>query len=428
MRIDTPGYLHFLLALAMLGAWYLFSWSGLEYSDLVYYWYRMDWLAFWVVAGPVLAILSLPLWGLYREYRAWKVLCQPFEIDSDPFIDLDLEAEALGDIVFRGGFTIRHAAIFVSKTGVIVRKASYPKLFPTFEITWDQISNIYFVKLYRQQKHGTDARGVARVTLNFARDFVLVLPWRKRFNRFVPETIGFERESMLPKVERVPQAFDTTPAHEELFRCFDAMGELLSAAGEEYWSRQVKKADVWIKRGDFDGVLRFLAALERNLDVTVKGDTREQLDELLGSSRRMVRLLEQRHAVSTLQRLRRWWTALDGVPFFKDHPGLVAAILSVVVFYLSINGLMALRPADNEGYVYWSGTVRYLVMAGDSGSVDLPPGRGVYEVQLQTGIIVAAYTMQEGGHELGSCVRVREMRRAFDPSPRFKIVSESNRC
>ncbi|MEM9335231.1 MAG: hypothetical protein AAGA33_10300, partial [Pseudomonadota bacterium] len=98
---------------------------------------------------------------------------------------------------FRGGYTIKHAAVFASESGLIVRKAAYPKLFPTFEIAWDQISNIYFVKMYREEAHGTDPRGVARVTLSFAEEFVMVLPWRKRFNRFVPESVGFQRESVM---------------------------------------------------------------------------------------------------------------------------------------------------------------------------------------------------------------------------------------
>ena len=197
MRIDPPGYLHFLQAIVFIGAWYLFFWSDWEYDDLVYYWHRMDWLMFWVIAGPVLVILCWPLWGLLREYRAWKILCQPFHIDKDPFIDLDLEEEAFGDIIFRDGHMIKHAAVFASKSGLIVRKAAYPKLFPTFEISWDQVSNIYFVKMYREEQHGTDPRGVARVTLSFAQEFVLVLPWRKRFNRFVPDSIGFQRESVM---------------------------------------------------------------------------------------------------------------------------------------------------------------------------------------------------------------------------------------
>ncbi len=197
MRIDTPGYLHFLQGVAILGAWYLFFWSDWEFDDLVYHWYRIDWLKVSVIAVPVLAVLSWPLFGLWREYRAWKILCQPFALDPDPFIDLDLEAEAFGDIIFRDGHTIKHTAIYASKSGLIVRKAAYPRLFPTFEIHWDQVSNIYFVRLYRDERHGTDSRGVARVTLNFAEEFVLVLPWRKRFNRFVPESIGFQRESLM---------------------------------------------------------------------------------------------------------------------------------------------------------------------------------------------------------------------------------------
>ena len=197
MRIDTPGYLHFLQALVLIAAYYVFFIADWEYADLVYYWYRIDWLMFWIIAVPIVALLSIPAWRLFREYRAWKVLCQPFRIDHDPFIDVDLEEEAFGDIVFRDGHTIRYTAIFASKSGLIVRKAAYPKLFPTFEIAWDQVSNIYFVKLYRDDKHGTDPRGVARVTLNFAEEFVLVLPWRKRFNRFVPDAIGFQRESLM---------------------------------------------------------------------------------------------------------------------------------------------------------------------------------------------------------------------------------------
>ena len=78
-----------------------------------------------------------------------------------------------------------------------MRKAAYPKMFPTFEIGWDQISNIYFVGLEKDSDFGPDPLGIARITLNFAEEFVLVLPWRRQFNQYIPDHIGLQKESLI---------------------------------------------------------------------------------------------------------------------------------------------------------------------------------------------------------------------------------------
>jgi hypothetical protein len=99
------------------------------------------------------------------------------------------------------------------------------------------------------------------------------------------------------------------------------------------------------------------------------------------------------------------------------------AVFVGVLFYIT-----ASRPMDDEGYEYWSGVVRYQFSAGNTGAVDVPPGKGVYEVQLETGSIVLAYTMSESGHKLGECVTVREQRRPLDARPKYRIMGESERC
>lgn len=195
MRFETPGLLHVLKALAIIGAYVLFWRFGFDLSELTYQFSKIDWVNASFLIMPVLLLLGIPAWRLLREYRIWKVLYQPFRVIDDPFIDVDLKEESYGHVVLRNGIVVKRAATFASRSGVIVRKAAYPKMFPTFEITWDQISNIYFAELQKNDDFGHDPLGPARVTLNFAEEFVLVLPWRRRFNEYIPDHIGFQSES-----------------------------------------------------------------------------------------------------------------------------------------------------------------------------------------------------------------------------------------
>ena len=113
---------------------------------------------------------------------------------------------------------------------------------------------------------------------------------------------------------------------------------------------------------------------------------------------------------------------------YRGNPGLVGFFIFMALFVGTIIFFMASRPMDDEGYMYWNGIVRYQFSAGDTGSIDVPPGQGVYEVQLETGSIIRAYTMSSEGHRLGDCVSVREQRRPIDARPKYKIVGESDGC
>lgn len=197
MRFEAPGLLHILKALAIIGAWVLFWRFGFDIAELRYQFSKIDWVRASFFITPALLLLGIPAWRLFREYRVWKVLYQPFRVIDDPFIDVDLKEESYGHVVLRNGKLVKRAATFASRSGVIVRKSAYPKMFPTFEIAWDQISNIYFAELQKNDESGPDPLGVARVTLGFAEDFVLVLPWRKRFNEYIPDHIGVQNESLI---------------------------------------------------------------------------------------------------------------------------------------------------------------------------------------------------------------------------------------
>jgi hypothetical protein len=196
MRIETPGLLHVLKGLALVGAYVLFWRFGFNFSELTYQLSKVNWVSASFFIVPVLLLLSIPAWRLWREYRIWKVLYQPFHVIDDPFIDVDLKEESIGDAVLANGHTVKQTATFASRSGVVVRKAAYPKMFPTFEITWDQVSNVYFAEM-QDTKFGSDSLGMARVTLNFAEEFVLVLPWRERFNQYLPEHIGLQKETLI---------------------------------------------------------------------------------------------------------------------------------------------------------------------------------------------------------------------------------------
>jgi len=197
MRFESPGLLHFLKGLAIVGAYVLYFFVDWDIDELVYQFRRIDWLYATFYAGIPLILIGIPAFRLLREYKIWRVLYQPFRVIQDPFIDVDLKEESYGDIVLENGYTKKRAAIFVSKNGVIVRKAAYPKLFPTFEISWVQISNIYFAALQANERFGSDPFGVARVTLAFAEELILVLPWRRRFNSYIPDRIGLQKESLV---------------------------------------------------------------------------------------------------------------------------------------------------------------------------------------------------------------------------------------
>lgn len=105
--------------------------------------------------------------------------------------------------------------------------------------------------------------------------------------------------------------------------------------------------------------------------------------------------------------------------------GVIASFVFAIALVLLITFA---RPMDSKGHMYWSGIVRYKISSGDTGSVDVAPGKGVYEVQIQTGRIIPAYTMEPDGHNLGGCVKIRENRRPAQEGSRFKIIGESESC
>lgn len=151
-------------------------------------------LAFGVFA---LAVLFVPTFvRLYRERRIWLVLSEPFEPVENPFIDIDLTQEMYGAVQLSPDTAIKHIATHVNRRGITVRKAAYPKFFPTFVIPWSAIINVYFVAGGTNPVQGKDPIGVARITLSFSEETILIIPWRKRFNAFVPENIGLQLEDV----------------------------------------------------------------------------------------------------------------------------------------------------------------------------------------------------------------------------------------
>jgi len=196
MRFETLGLLHVLKALALIGAAVLYWRFGFDFSELIYQFGEIDWVYASFFIAPILLLLGIPASRLLREYRIWKTLCRPFRVIDDPFIDVDLKDESYGHVFLENGNTVKRAATFASRSGVIVRKAAYPKMFPTFEITWDQISNINFVGLHQDDEFGSDSLGAARVTLDFAEEFILVLPWRSGFDQYIPDHIALQKKAL----------------------------------------------------------------------------------------------------------------------------------------------------------------------------------------------------------------------------------------
>lgn len=151
-------------------------------------------LAFGVFA---LVVLFVPTFiRLYRERRIWLVLSEPFERVEDPFVDIDLKEEMYGAVQLSPRTAIKHIATHVTKHGITVRKAAYPKLFPTFLIPWIVVSNVYFVAGGRNPAQGRDPLGIARITLSFSEETILIVPWRKRFSAYVPDSVGLQIEDV----------------------------------------------------------------------------------------------------------------------------------------------------------------------------------------------------------------------------------------
>ncbi len=198
MKFEPQGLLGLLKSvLPLFGLWLFFYLMKTDFEEIAYQIEQTDWLYVALWTGAILILIGVPAYRLYLEYRIWTVLRSPFHIIRDPFLDVDMNEDSYGAVVLQNGRVIKHAAINATATGVIVRKAAYPKLFPTFEIRWDQISNIYFAALTPNEKFGSDPFGAARVTLSFAEEFVLVLPWRKGFNADIPDRIGVQYESLV---------------------------------------------------------------------------------------------------------------------------------------------------------------------------------------------------------------------------------------
>ncbi|MEM8817197.1 MAG: hypothetical protein AAGE85_15330 [Pseudomonadota bacterium] len=185
--------------LPLAGIWVVYWFLGqrdplAELSDRLS---RLD--PYYVVFFTLIAGLVLlpPLFRLVRERRIWMVLKQPFAPVENPFIDIDMHEEAYGHVLLGPRVKIKHVAIAAGKDSIVVRKAAYPKLFPTFEIGWKDVSNVYFVATDNSDLTGEDDVGVARITLGFAEETVLVLPWRQRFNALIPASAGFQEESVV---------------------------------------------------------------------------------------------------------------------------------------------------------------------------------------------------------------------------------------
>ncbi len=176
MRFTPLGILGFLGLIApFVGLWFLFQLLQLDWDEFTFRVSRLDWLYVAVGAG-VLAILFVPpFFRLYKEYRAWRIIQAPFKVVDDPFIDVDIAEESYGELYLAQASRIKEVAIFVSE------------------------SNIHFAALIKNQRFGADPLGAARVTLGFAEEFVLVLPWRKRFNAFIPARIALQEESLVGK-------------------------------------------------------------------------------------------------------------------------------------------------------------------------------------------------------------------------------------
>ncbi len=162
--------------------------------------YQLSRLDPWYVALATVFVSLLfvpPLLRLIRERRIWMVLKEPFQLVRDPFIDIDMHEEAYGHVMLSPDTRIKHVAVAARKDDIIVRKAAYPKLFPTFRIAWKDVRNVYFVAAYNTEVTGKDDVGMARITLSFAEETVLVLPWRRKFNTFIPPSAGLQQESFV---------------------------------------------------------------------------------------------------------------------------------------------------------------------------------------------------------------------------------------
>lgn len=194
------GILGFLRIAALLVApWLLLRLMDFDLDEFVYQVSRLNWIHVAIGAGVLASLFGIPLYRLFREFKIWKLVQEPFEHLEDPFIDVDITEESYGEMYLAADRRIKDVAIFASDKGLTVRKAAYPKLFPTFRIPWKAISNIYFAGMVKNKQFGKDRLGAARVTLAFAEEFILVLPWRERFNGLVPDRIGFQEEMLVAK-------------------------------------------------------------------------------------------------------------------------------------------------------------------------------------------------------------------------------------
>ena len=199
MRFEPFKAVDFLKFLALVvGLYLLHTFLTQSYPiDHLKYQLRLFDPLYLAFAVFVLAALFTPAFvRLYRERRLWLVLIEPFEAIDDPFIDIDISSEMYGSVQLSSTHTIKHVATYASRHGVIVRKAAYPRFFPTFRIPWSMISNVYFVAGGKVPAYGKDLLGIARLTLSFAEETVLIVPWRKRFNAFVPDATGLQTEDV----------------------------------------------------------------------------------------------------------------------------------------------------------------------------------------------------------------------------------------
>lgn len=200
MRREPASIGMLLKVIAPFAAIWAVYWFLVQREPLQELKYQLGRLDPWYVALAAVFVALLfvpPLLRLIRERRIWMVLKEPFELVRDPFIDIDMHEEAYGPVLLSPSTRIKHVAIAARREDIIVRKAAYPKLFPTFRIGWKDIRNVYFVATDNAEITGKDDVGMARITLSFAEETVLVLPWRRKFNMFIPPSAGLQEESFV---------------------------------------------------------------------------------------------------------------------------------------------------------------------------------------------------------------------------------------
>lgn len=156
-----------------------------------------DWLAVAFVLLIATVVILPRAMRSRRMARIWNVFVEPFEKVSYPGNEIDFDREAYGLLLLDPKTKFRGIRAIVDGSGLNLRKAFSNNPLGSFRIPWSMISTICYTETLKDEGSFRDGLGAARITMKFAEELVVIVPWRGNFCRHVGDGIGYRESQRL---------------------------------------------------------------------------------------------------------------------------------------------------------------------------------------------------------------------------------------